>query len=107
MFAFLALGHSLFPSRRPTEQTEKEITKSHKVLDPTAVHGVTPFSDMSKEEFEELYTVVTLSLSLSLSKSLNCESVIVICLLSCLLLSFSLLYKFLLIFALFLELSVG
>ena len=72
---------------------------------PHAVHGVTPFFDLSEEEFEELYTSVTLSLSLSLS--LNCESVIVICLSCCLLLSFSLLYKFLLIFALFLELSVG
>ena len=29
MFAFLALGHSLFPLRRPTEQMEKEIAKSH------------------------------------------------------------------------------
>ena len=64
---------------------------------------VTPFSDLSEEEFEELYIGVTLSLS----KSLNCESVIVIYLLCCLLLSFSLLYKFLLIFALFLELSIG
>ena len=74
-----------------------------------AVHGVTPFSDLLEEEFEQLYTGVTLSLSLSLSlyKSLNCEPMIVICLLWCLLLSFSLLYKFLLIFALFLELSDG
>ena len=30
----------------------------HQVLDPTAVHGVTPFSDLSEEEFEELYTGV-------------------------------------------------
>ena len=43
------------------------------------VHGdeVTPFSDLSEEEFEELYTGVTqtlsLSLSLSLSKTLNCD----------------------------------
>ena len=29
MFAFLALGHSLFPLRRPTERTEKEIARSH------------------------------------------------------------------------------
>ncbi|KAF5467053.1 hypothetical protein F2P56_016919 [Juglans regia] len=30
----------------------------HQVLDPTAVHGVTPFSDLSEEEFERLYTGV-------------------------------------------------
>ena len=30
----------------------------HQVLDPTVVHGVTPFSDLSEEEFEELYTSV-------------------------------------------------
>ena len=30
----------------------------HQVLNPTAVHGVTPFSDLSEEEFEELYTGV-------------------------------------------------
>ena len=29
MFAFLALGHSLFPLRRPTERTKKEIARSH------------------------------------------------------------------------------
>ena len=29
MFAFLALVHSLFPLRRPTERTEKEIARSH------------------------------------------------------------------------------
>ena len=29
MFAFLAFGHLLFPLRRPTEWTEKEIAKSH------------------------------------------------------------------------------
>ena len=29
MFAFLALDHSLFPLRRPTKRTEKEIAKSH------------------------------------------------------------------------------
>ncbi|XP_054794513.1 probable cysteine protease RD19D [Prosopis cineraria] len=28
----------------------------HQALDPTAVHGVTPFSDLSPEEFEQLYT---------------------------------------------------
>ncbi|KAL5569416.1 hypothetical protein UlMin_025991 [Ulmus minor] len=28
----------------------------HQLLDPTAVHGVTPFSDLSEEEFEEMYT---------------------------------------------------
>lgn len=28
----------------------------HQLLDPTAVHGVTPFSDMSEEEFERMYT---------------------------------------------------
>ncbi|KAL4290008.1 hypothetical protein GQ457_14G022400 [Hibiscus cannabinus] len=28
----------------------------HQVLDPTAVHGVTQFSDLSEEEFESLYT---------------------------------------------------
>ncbi|KAM4104841.1 hypothetical protein ACJW30_06G189000 [Castanea mollissima] len=33
-------------------------TAKHQVLDPTAVHGVTPFSDLSEEEFEELYTGV-------------------------------------------------
>lgn len=27
----------------------------HQVLDPTAVHGVTPFSDLSEEEFEEMF----------------------------------------------------
>ena len=47
------------------------------MLDPTVVHrdGVTPFSDLSEEEFEELYTGVTqtLSLSLSLSKTLKCD----------------------------------
>lgn len=30
----------------------------HQALDPTAVHGVTPFSDLSPEEFERLYTGV-------------------------------------------------
>ncbi|WRX12315.1 Integrase [Theobroma cacao] len=30
----------------------------HQVLDPTAVHGVTQFSDLSEEEFERLYTGV-------------------------------------------------
>ena len=29
MFSFLALGHSLFPLRRKTERTEKEIARSH------------------------------------------------------------------------------
>ena len=29
MFAFLALGHSIFPLRQPTERTEKEITRSY------------------------------------------------------------------------------
>ncbi|XP_028788990.1 probable cysteine protease RD19D [Neltuma alba] len=28
----------------------------HQALDPTAVHGVTPFSDLSSEEFEQMYT---------------------------------------------------
>lgn len=28
----------------------------HQLLDPTAVHGVTPFSDLSEEEFERFYT---------------------------------------------------
>ncbi|KAK9190107.1 hypothetical protein WN943_018708 [Citrus x changshan-huyou] len=28
----------------------------HQLLDPTAVHGVTPFSDLSEEEFESMYT---------------------------------------------------
>lgn len=28
----------------------------HQALDPTAVHGVTPFSDLSEEEFESMYT---------------------------------------------------
>ncbi|KAJ4720714.1 Cysteine proteinase [Melia azedarach] len=28
----------------------------HQLLDPTAVHGVTPFSDLSEEEFERMYT---------------------------------------------------
>ncbi|KAI3695923.1 hypothetical protein L1987_78928 [Smallanthus sonchifolius] len=27
----------------------------HQLLDPTAVHGVTPFSDLSEEEFETMY----------------------------------------------------
>lgn len=27
----------------------------HQLLDPTAVHGVTPFSDLSEEEFEKMY----------------------------------------------------
>lgn len=30
----------------------------HQALDPTAVHGITPFSDLSQEEFERLYTGV-------------------------------------------------
>lgn len=30
----------------------------HQALDPTAVHGVTQFSDLSEEEFERLYTGV-------------------------------------------------
>ncbi|KAI6669198.1 hypothetical protein NL676_004083 [Syzygium grande] len=30
----------------------------HRALDPTAVHGVTPFSDLSPEEFESLYSGV-------------------------------------------------
>lgn len=30
----------------------------HQALDPTAVHGVTPFSDLSEEEFERMYTGV-------------------------------------------------
>ena len=29
MFTFLALGHLLFPLRRPMERTEKEIARSH------------------------------------------------------------------------------
>lgn len=28
----------------------------HQLLDPTAVHGVTPYSDLSEEEFESMYT---------------------------------------------------
>ncbi|KAI4351485.1 hypothetical protein L6164_005851 [Bauhinia variegata] len=28
----------------------------HQALDPTAIHGVTPFSDLSEEEFERFYT---------------------------------------------------
>ena len=28
----------------------------HQAMDPTAIHGVTPFSDLSEEEFERLYT---------------------------------------------------
>ena len=28
----------------------------HQALDPTAVHGITPFSDLSEEEFERTYT---------------------------------------------------
>ncbi|RZC77022.1 hypothetical protein C5167_001149 [Papaver somniferum] len=28
----------------------------HQALDPTAIHGVTPFSDLSEDEFERLYT---------------------------------------------------
>lgn len=31
----------------------------HQALDPTAIHGVTPFSDLSAEEFERLYAGVT------------------------------------------------
>ncbi|XP_031257376.1 probable cysteine protease RD19D [Pistacia vera] len=31
----------------------------HQLLDPTAVHGVTPFSDLSEEEFERFYTGMT------------------------------------------------
>lgn len=30
----------------------------HQALDPTAVHGVTPFSDLSEEEFESMFTGV-------------------------------------------------
>ena len=30
----------------------------HQALDPTAVHGVTPFSDLSEEEFEMMFTGV-------------------------------------------------
>jgi cathepsin F len=30
----------------------------HQVLDPTAIHGVTQFSDLSEEEFERFYTGV-------------------------------------------------
>ncbi|KAJ9553691.1 hypothetical protein OSB04_017736 [Centaurea solstitialis] len=30
----------------------------HQLLDPTAVHGVTPFSDLSEEEFETMFTGV-------------------------------------------------
>ncbi|KAF5729473.1 cysteine proteinase 15A [Tripterygium wilfordii] len=30
----------------------------HQAIDPTAVHGVTPFSDLSEEEFQRLYTGV-------------------------------------------------
>ncbi|KAK9283288.1 hypothetical protein L1049_011524 [Liquidambar formosana] len=30
----------------------------HQALDPTAVHGVTPFSDLSEEEFEKMYSGV-------------------------------------------------
>ncbi|OVA17985.1 Peptidase C1A [Macleaya cordata] len=28
----------------------------HQALDPTAIHGITPFSDLSEDEFENLYT---------------------------------------------------
>ncbi|TXG49440.1 hypothetical protein EZV62_025315 [Acer yangbiense] len=36
----------------------KNVVKAaeHQLLDPTAVHGVTPFSDLSAEEFERFYT---------------------------------------------------
>ncbi|KAL5735050.1 hypothetical protein ACOSP7_032911 [Xanthoceras sorbifolium] len=36
----------------------KNVVKAakHQLLDPTAVHGVTPFSDLSEEEFERFYT---------------------------------------------------
>uniref|UniRef100_A0A2N9F5Z1 Cysteine proteinase n=1 Tax=Fagus sylvatica TaxID=28930 RepID=A0A2N9F5Z1_FAGSY len=30
----------------------------HQVMDPTAIHGINPFSDLSEEEFEQLYTGV-------------------------------------------------
>ncbi|EEF29008.1 probable cysteine protease RD19D [Ricinus communis] len=30
----------------------------HQVLDPTAVHGITPFMDLTEEEFERMYTGV-------------------------------------------------
>ena len=30
----------------------------HQILDPTAVHGVTPFMDLTEEEFEKMYTGV-------------------------------------------------
>ncbi|KDP30486.1 hypothetical protein JCGZ_16165 [Jatropha curcas] len=30
----------------------------HQVLDPTAIHGVTPFMDLTEEEFEKMYTGV-------------------------------------------------
>lgn len=30
----------------------------HQALDPTAVHGITPFSDLSEEEFERMLTGV-------------------------------------------------
>lgn len=30
----------------------------HQVMDPTAIHGITPFSDLSEDEFEQLYTGV-------------------------------------------------
>ncbi|XP_050210614.1 probable cysteine protease RD19D [Mercurialis annua] len=30
----------------------------HQVMDPTAVHGVTPFMDLTEEEFERMYTGV-------------------------------------------------
>lgn len=30
----------------------------HQVLDPTAIHGITQFSDLSEEEFERFYTGV-------------------------------------------------
>ncbi|CAK7325393.1 unnamed protein product [Dovyalis caffra] len=31
----------------------------HQALDPTAIHGVTPFMDLTEEEFERLYTGVS------------------------------------------------
>ncbi|CAN1149218.1 Probable cysteine protease RD19D [Linum perenne] len=32
----------------------------HQVMDPTAIHGVTPFMDLTEEEFQRLYTGVSM-----------------------------------------------
>nr|GEW07576.1 probable cysteine protease RD19D [Tanacetum cinerariifolium] len=44
---------SIYSERSPKSPTS--LAAEHQLLDPTAVHGVTPFSDLTEDEFESMY----------------------------------------------------